>query len=315
MPTFWSAAAGKLVERWLASGLASAVYWLVMVLAWAAGQRHPRQALAGRLDTVGAMRAGEQIALLLVALVGLAASGLLMRQLTLPALRLLEGYWPRFLSSVSERLCAGHARRRATDSAEWRVLYDRLEAAPPAAGPAAPLSAAERAEYARLEARLRWSPRDPALTMPTRVGNILRATEAEPHHKYGLDAVLLWPHLWTLLPEAFQRDLSVARQRLDAAVAAGLWALLVLPAVYWTPWALSALLFTPAAWGWWLPRACQDYAVLLQVAFDLHRRELYRALRHPLPANAADEPAAGLRLTAYVYRGSDDPALVFDPGD
>ncbi|MFG2959411.1 hypothetical protein ACGF5O_37515 [Streptomyces sp. NPDC048291] len=313
MPTFWSAAAGKLVERWLATGLAAAVYWLLILLAWAGGQPHPRQALADRLDTVGTMHAGEQIALLLVALIALAGSGALMRQLTLPALRLMEGYWPGFLSGVSGWLRQRHTTRRAADAAAWRPLQTRLEGGPSAVG-RPPLSARERADHARLEARLRWSPRDPELAMPTRVGNILRSAEAEPQHKYGLDAVILWPHLWTLLPETLQRDLAAARNRLDATVAAGLWAVLVLPAVYWTPWALSAVLFVVGAWGWWLPRACQDYAVLLQVAFDLHRQQLYRALRHPLPATAADEPLAGLRLTAHVYRGSDDPTLVFDPG-
>ncbi|MFD5572719.1 hypothetical protein [Streptomyces cadmiisoli] len=313
MPVFWNAAAGKLVERWLATGLAAAVYCLALVLAWAAGQPRPGQALAARLDTVGAMRPGEQITLLLVALVVVTGSGVLMRQLIFPSLRLLEGYWPRILSPVSGWLCARHTRRRVADSAAWRALYARLEDDPSTAAQP-PLSASERTEYGRLEARLRWSPRDPALTMPTRVGNILRAAEAEPHHKYGLDAVLVWPHLWTLLPEPLQHELSTARQRLDDSVAAGLWSLLVLPAVYWTPWALLALLPLLVAWRWRLPRACQDYAILLQVAFDLHRQQLYRALRHPLPATAADEPRAGLRLTAHVYRGSDDPALVFDIG-
>ncbi|NUK35190.1 hypothetical protein HRW23_29080 [Streptomyces lunaelactis] len=313
MPAFWSAAAGKLVERWVATGLAAAVFWLILVMAWAAGRPRPRQALAGRLDAVGAMRIGEQIALLLVVLVVLSGSGLLMRQLTLPALRLLEGYWPGFLSPLSGWLRVRHVRRRAAASAAWNPLHARLTGDPSAAG-RPPLSAEERRRYARLEAGLRWSPREPELMMPTRAGNILRAAEAEPLHKYGLDAVLLWPHLWTLLPESFQQNLSAARQRLDNAVAAGLWSLLVLPAVYWTPWALLALLAVNYAWRWSLPRACLDYAILLQAAFDLHRQQLYRALRQPLPVNAAVEREAGLRLTAYVYRGSDEPTMVFESG-
>lgn len=313
MTAFWGAAAGKLAERLLATGLSASVYWLAMLMAWALGHAHPRTALAEMLRSVGAMRTGEQFALLLLVLVGLGGSALLVRQLTLPALRFLEGYWPAVLAPLGEWLRERHQRHREAGSAAWRTLHDRL-VADPSAPTQPPLNATERLRYAQLDMELRWSPRQPALMMPTPVGNILRAAEAEPWHKYGLDAVLLWPHLWTVLPDTLRQDLSAARQRLNQAVAAGMWCLLVLPAMYWTLWALLALPAAGYAWGRLLPRTCFDYGILLQASFDLHRHELYRALRHPLPADAAAEQAAGRRLTAYVHRGSDDPAMVFDDG-
>ncbi|WP_330177436.1 hypothetical protein OG875_30360 [Streptomyces sp. NBC_01498] len=52
---------------------------------------------------------------------------------------------------------------------------------------------------------------------------------------------------------------------------------------------------------------------MLEAAFALHRGELYRALRLPLPGSPVDERAAGEALTSYVLRGSDDPAYRFTP--
>ncbi|GII29130.1 hypothetical protein [Planotetraspora mira] len=41
---------------------------------------------------------------------------------------------------------------------------------------------------------------------PTRLGNVLQAAENYPRDRYGVDTILFWPRLFSLLPEQFQRD-------------------------------------------------------------------------------------------------------------
>ncbi|WP_105972135.1 hypothetical protein [Streptomyces geranii] len=312
MTVFWNAAAGKLVERWLATGFAASVYWLVLSVLWLLGTGRPRAEAALRLRDFGGLGAGEQVALLLIGLVVLAASSLLMQQLTLPALRLLEGYWPRWAEPLSRRLRERYIRRAAAYEAEVEALLRRRLGLPAAQGGGPPLDVRELVRLGRLEERLRWTPR-PERTLATPLGNTLRAAETEPLDKYGLDATVLWPHLWTLLPDLLRQDLAAARRQVDSAVAAGVWGLLLLPAAFRTPWALLALPFVYVMWCGVLPGACREFGVLMGAAFDLHRGDLYRALRHPLPADAAAEIPAGERLTAAVLRGSDDRALLYVP--
>ena len=61
--------------------------------------------------------------------------------------------------------------------------------------------------------------------MPTRIGNILRAAETRPYDHYGLEAVIVWPRLWLVLPDSARQELSTARASLDSSVAAVIWAL------------------------------------------------------------------------------------------
>ncbi|MFJ7967208.1 hypothetical protein [Streptomyces sp. NPDC096324] len=311
MTAFWNAAVGKLVERWLATGLAAAVYWLALSALWVLGSADARAEASGRLRDLARLNAGEQVVLLLVGLVVLAGSGLVMAQLTLPVLRLLEGYWPRWADPLSRRLCERHGRRWDVCDAEADALMRRhlgVADADGLVGP--PLDHDERLRLTRLEEQLRWMPaRDRML--PTRLGNSMRAAEGRPLHHYGLDAVVLWPHLWSVLPDTLRLDLAAARRHVDGLVAAGLWGLFLLPAAVRTPWALLGLPFACVMWCGALPGACREFGVLIRTAFDLHRWDLYRALRHPVPLDAASEVAAGERLTAAVLRGSDDPALVY----
>ncbi|NKQ23210.1 hypothetical protein [Streptomyces galbus] len=312
MTVFWNAAAGKLVERWLATGSAASVYWLTLAVLWLLGTGRPRQEAAHRLHDFGGLETGEQVALLLIGLVVLAGSSLLMQQLTLPALQLLEGYWPRWAEPLSLRLRERHIRWATAYEVEADLLLRRHRGLSAAQGGGPPLAVDELVRLGRLEEKLRWVPR-PERMLATPLGNVLRAAETEPLDKYGLDAMVLWPHLWTVLPDGLRQDLAAARRRVDGVVAAGVWGLLLLPAVLHTTWTLLALPFVFVMWWGVLPGACREFGLLMGVAFDLHRSDLYRVLRHPLPPDAAAEIPAGERLTAAVLRGSDDQALVYVP--
>jgi len=166
------------------------------------------------------------------------------------------------------------------------------------------LSWREQRELARLETWRGHTPRDEQDLLPTRFGSILRAAETRPRQRYGLDAVLLWPRLWLLLPENVRQDLSVARERLDGLATAWGWGLLFLGWTFAWRWAWVIALLWMAVVYLLLLESAQAFADLLVSTFDTQRWQLYEALHRPLPSESgAAEIAAGQALTRYVQRG------------
>lgn len=171
-------------------------------------------------------------------------------------------------------------------------------------------------EFAQIDWQLMHRPLIGQL-MPTRLGNLLRAAERKPLEKYGLDAVICWPRLWLLLPDAAKKDLQDARADLNAAARVWLWSLLFM---LWTLlgawWAVPVGLLSMAfAYYGWLLNAAATYADLLESAFDLYRPLLYRLLRWPLPSNPQEERQWGKALTIYLWRGLEADRLTFTPLD
>jgi hypothetical protein len=307
MDSFWEGLGTALTgPRALAVLAPALVFWAgaLGAVAWHEGLTR-RQ-----VETVADAWTGPHAATLLLAGgLGLVASSLVVDRLTLPALRLLEGYWPAWpgLRALRRRLIGRHARRLEAAEVRWQALYQARQLAPGAFAPA------QQEALARLERRLRLAPADPRLRMPTALGNVLRAAEARPHDKYGLDARVCWPRLWLVLPADVRRELADARQTLDLATRTGLWAALFLgwTALAW--WALPlGLAVAGLAYGWALA-AAETYGDLLEAAFDLHRFALYEALRWPPPVEPDEEAAAGEHLTAYLLRGTAASGARFAP--
>ncbi|MGC8947680.1 MAG: hypothetical protein ACP5N6_16230, partial [Anaerolineae bacterium] len=221
------------------------------------------QNLAARWEELTALPVVTQSALLIGALLILAASDRLGGAFSLPVLRFLEGYWPGPL----RRLAAWKANRRRArvqkSRYRWNELMQKRENAP--------LTWQEARKLARLEGERRYTPRDLNDVMPTRFGDVLRAAETRPRQRYGLDPVLLWPHLWLSLPDNARQDLTAARATLDRLAEAWLWGLLfTLWSIVW-PWAWVIAL----AWMWLvyelLVQAARPFADLILAAFDGHR--------------------------------------------
>jgi hypothetical protein len=303
---FWDSVGSKLAERWAAVSVPALVFWVGGVLAWAR-DRGGLESLKAPADWLGRQPGGVQAVVLVAVLLAVAASGVVVDRLTRPALALFEGYWPRPLHPVRRWMTARVSQRARAIDAEFQAL----------AGPVHDGSATQeqRERYARVDRQLRRMPTGPRL-MPTRVGNALRAGETRPIDKYGLDAVVVWPHLWLLLPEATRTELAAARQSLDASVGACVWGVLFVAFTPWTLWALPVGLGVAAVAAFaWAPANAEVFADLVDASFDLHRGALYTQLRWPLPANPADERAKGRRITTYLLRGLDGASPTFTGGE
>jgi hypothetical protein len=291
----------RLADRWAAASLPASVFWAGALAAYLAG--HGGAAAYQRLERwVQERPATTQIALLAGALLVVATSAAVSERLATPILRLLEGYhWP---PRLGRRLVARSVRRGDRTMVDWRALAPQVEQGRG--------STEQQSQFLALERRRRRAPADAHRHMPTRLGNLLRAAETRPIDKYGLDPAVCWPQLWLLLPDTTRRELAAARAGMDLGATLMLWSVLSVGLVVWTPWALAAAGVAAGAHAWLLA-AAQRYGELLEAAFDLYRASLYRALRWPLPATPAEEPAAGQELTRYLWRGSRQPCPAFTP--
>jgi hypothetical protein len=303
---FWEGVGGKLADRWAAVSTPALVFWLGGLLAYAYS-RGGLHGLSTVTDWLNQQTTPAQIAVLLTVLLGVAASGVIVQRLTVPVLRLLEGYWPRWSDPLRRRF-TDRARRRAVDSdAAWQRLAPQV--LPPATPTAELLS-----EFVRVDQRRRRRPAKINRILPTRIGNILRAAETWPEDKYGLDAIVVWPRLWLLLPDTTRQELLSARAGLDNAVAATIWGVLFCAFSAWTvltvPVGLAVALASTTIW---VPARAEVFGDLLEAAYDLYRCAVYQQLRWPVPLNPHHEHGYGQLLTTYLWRGSDDADPPFTP--
>lgn len=305
---FWEAVGGKLGERWLSASIPAAVFWLAGLGMWIWAR--------GSADTVNAWGAriarqpvATQVALLLMVLAVVAASGAVVSWLAEPVFRLAEGYWPLWALRLWRLLSSRLPSRVDARGRAWQQLHRRIDEGD------ASLSPVDYARYLKLDRRQRCEPAVAHRRMPTKVGAILRAAEARPYDKYGLETVAVWPQMWLILPDAIRQQLSSARQAMIDATSIAVWGILFLGFTIVTPWAgLVAVLVAGSTLMVVLPGRVQTFADLVEATFDLHRIALYRQLRWPLPQTPAEERAAGLMLTQYLWRGSDSAAPTFtDP--
>ena len=295
---------GKLAEQWIATVLTPAfAFWCggLLAIIYRNGWAPIANWFTQNLRPI-------QLAIVVVALLGVAASGQIMGYFDHALIRFLEGYWPRWLHPLHSSLTARQTARYDKAERRFQKLDQLLRKDSEASNPPA---AALLAEYGALDWSLRRIPPLPEQRMPTSLGNLLRAAERISFDKYGLDSVVCWPRLWLLLPEGTQNEISAARRELDAAARLWLWGLLF---ILWTIlawWAAPIGILVILLAHRRMLNAAAVYGDLVESAFDLHRYRLYEVLRWPAPQNPAEEREKGKALTAYLWRGSDQPEPVF----
>lgn len=346
LAAFWSGLGGEFAKQWAAriltpafafwAGGLAAVWWHshgrdVRTRGWP----HELSATAAWLHQLPGLAQGILIVagLLLVAVSALAAE-----RLTLPLLRLLEGYgWrPHWLRDrlISYRRWRYHrwdarverlATRQRIGTLEPEEFFEleNLEAKDPPPDAtrlrelrqrrADGLDASMMGQLGRGRGMLRGMPRQDTLGMPTRLGDILRAAERRPADKYGLDTIACWTALWLLLPAETKTELVQARSALDNAARTWLWGALF---AVWTPWTWLALPFAivvPAlAYYVGILAAATLFGDLTVSAFDLYRFRLYDSLHLPRPSSPTLERRQdGPRVTRLLWAGLDEPGLQY----
>lgn len=299
---FWSGLSGQLAERWAALLLSPAfAFWALGLGAWLVSR--PDAAARQRLvNGFTGLSGPAQISILIMGLLLIAASSVLVERLALPMLRALEGYWPRPLQRLTRSLAGRYRARQQRLETRWNELYARYED-----GATTPDEAQELID---LELRLAELPARPQRVMPTRLGNILRASESAIVAKYGIDPVRCWPALWLVLPDTTQNVVGAARASLDTAVTSWLWAVLIAVWTVFTPWAL--LVAAAAAWPAYvnLRTTAARYGELIDATFIVHRGLLYDAVGRPRPADGASEHASGQALTTALWRGPNETEVL-----
>ncbi|MCP9985387.1 hypothetical protein LUX01_00440 [Streptomyces sudanensis] len=90
--------------------------------------------------------------------------------------------------------------------------------------------------------------------------------------------VVIWPHIWLMLPDTARTEITATRQALNRAAILIAWALLYLPlAWWWWPAAVIAVMLVLVGRRR-IRTAADTYAVLLEAACRLHVRELAERL-------------------------------------
>jgi hypothetical protein len=177
-------------------------------------------------------------------------------------------------------------RQRQWQQATADVKTAFARAAHPGVHHADPAEAARRVRRTQRR-RARIGPAQPV--RPTRIGDRFHATAMRIRDHNGLDLDLVWPRLWTVLPDTLRADLSTAQDAYAAAARLAGWSILYLAlAVTWWSAALISLIIacTVAICA----RASADVlADLFEAAADLHAKDLAAAV--DLSLSGVTDPA------------------------
>jgi hypothetical protein len=202
-----------------------------------------------------------QVVLLVVALAWITFWAYLVAALIPAFIRTGEGYWPRWLSWLADSRLSRQQIRQAT-------------------------LGKDAAAFARWHADY---PMRAANVMPTRLGNVLRAAEDHALDRYGINAIVVWPRLYVLLPDKFATALAAAKTPLDLMAVIGALS-------------VACLAYEGAV------QAARPYAQLVRAGFDVHRGLLLDALGLRRPRTYGEERGQWQQLSHLWLQGAPEGA-------
>src|SRR6266568_3272925 len=242
------------------------------------------QGLGVALTIFGKIPLEIKIFLILSGLIAVSVAALLIHDFQYLITRLFEGYWP----SVSP---FKQLRKWRTQfySQHWDYLKLLRQSA---------ITKSEENEI--MEGLALYPPNyHPDELMPTRFGNILRASEIYAYDRYGIDSSVIWTRLRPLLPQDIITPLEDKMASIDFML---LVAVLAAPFSFF--WCIVLAintrrldLFLLCSLGWPLAWICYKSAVQaatafseqLKAIFDLHRNDLLEKLGYHIPEDVDDQ--------------------------
>jgi hypothetical protein len=162
-------------------------------------------------------------------------------------------------------------------------------------------------------------PAEDLLVLPTELGNVIRAFETHPRMRYGLDGIMWWPRIETMLNDSERAtidetttDFAFWLNSLAVVVLGG--ALLLAERLWHPPGGVietvlveATIVATLALGGTWMYRqaigAAARWGLAVRAAFDVHRFEVYDRLGVRRPYTAEDDGESGRavnRLFAFA---------------
>ncbi|MBP2337412.1 hypothetical protein JOF41_003590 [Saccharothrix coeruleofusca] len=299
MTGFLEALGKKAAERWLTLLVLPGVLWLATAVVATRLGHHDALHARAVADWVtqwsrGPHTSGLLLAILAAALLGSAAAGLLaagvgwmLRRFWLTRGRRLPARW-----LVQERRRRWQRESRRVDALVAEAIATAGDTPEVVAGPAIAEALARRDAIA-LEIPDR----------PTWIGDRWRVGIVRVHRAYGLDLTVVWPRLWTVLPEHLRTDVSTAQLAYTSASTLTGWAVLygALGALWW-----PALLMGVVLAGVGVLRARTASATvcdLVETAADLYGPVLAEQLR--IPASGPLTTALGHEISDRLRK---DPA-------
>lgn len=170
--------------------------------------------------------------------------------------------------------------------------------------------------------------------MPTRFGNILKASEAYSGTRYGIDGVEFWTRLWHVIPASYRQGIDDARNELSflvnmAALSIVFFVLCIGAIVLSSPapghlnvdaFLANSMRYMLAGTGaivsiWFFNEAALfsvgDFGMMIRSAYDLFRFDLLEQFHLEHPKNSVDEFKVWKNLGQLIVLGRE--SLDFEP--
>jgi hypothetical protein len=224
-------------------------------------------------------------------------AALVLQPFQLPLVRILEGYWEDVPVLRKLRYIGIEINRRR----RWKINVIR----------------------GRKDLGRRLYPPASQDLLPTRLGNVLRSAERQAGQQHGFsDAVEMLPRIYPYISPPLAQNVRDARDDLDTAcrMCVVLWTIALGSgctltadgAVAASAGAWLAVPFIAAVFGVFSYRAAircaGEYGRTLYYVFDLHRRDLIRALGYVPPEDPGEERRLIEAITRWLVSGIPAPA-------